>query len=142
MQKLSGLVKEVITIQYIIMFMIIVGLSLSDILTGWIKAHIQNDYHSGTMRQGLYRKISEWLIMLTTIGLEAGLTELGRYYQSEQLADFAGTVTAISVFIYIAVMEVISILENFGDIHHDAAWIQPVTKRLRNQNHQKNQKER
>ena len=88
--------------QYLIMFLIVVGLSLSDILTGLIKASAASDYHSGTMREGMYRKVSEWLIMLTSIGLEIGLKMLGEYYQSEQLANFAGTVTAISIFVYIS----------------------------------------
>lgn len=117
--------------QYIIMFIIVVGLSLSDIFTGWIKAHVSSDYHSGTMRKGLYRKVAEWLIMGTAIGLEIGLTMLGDYYQSEQLANFAGAVTAISVFIYISVMEIISIFENFGEINPEMSWIKPILKRFR-----------
>ena len=116
--------------QYLIMFIIVVGLSLSDVLTGWIKAHVTSDYHSGTMRKGMYRKVSEWLIMLTSIGLEIGLKMLGQYYQSEQLAEFAGAVTAISIFIYISVMEVISILENFGEINPEMAWVKPFLKKL------------
>lgn len=113
--------------QYIIMFIIVVGLSLSDVLTGWIKAHVASDYHSGTMRKGLYRKFAEWLIMGTAIGLEIGLTMLGE----EQLANFAGAVTAISVFVYISVMEIISIFENFGEINPEMSWIKPILKRLR-----------
>lgn len=117
--------------QYIIMFIIVVGLTLSDILTGWIKAHVSSDYHSGTMRKGLYRKFAEWLVMGTSIGLEIGLTLLGNYYQSKELANFAGAITAISVFIYISVMEVISIFENFGEINPEMSWIKPILKRLR-----------
>ncbi|MBO7714635.1 MAG: phage holin family protein [Methanobrevibacter sp.] len=117
--------------QYIIMFLIIIGLSLSDIMTGWIKAHVNSDYHSGTMRKGLYRKVAEWLIMLTSIGLEIGLTMLGNYYHSEELAKVAGTITAISVFIYISIMETISIFENFGEINPEMSWIKPILKRLR-----------
>lgn len=117
--------------QYIIMFLLVVGLSLSDILTGLIKANTASDYHSGTMRKGMYRKVSEWLIMLTSIGLEIGLKMLGEYYQSEQLANFAGTVTAISIFVYISVMEIISILENFGEINPEMSWIKPFLKKLR-----------
>jgi phage-related holin len=116
--------------QYLIMFIIVVGLSLSDILTGWMKAHATNDYKSGTMRKGLYRKAAEWLIMLTASGLEIGLKMLGQYYQSEQLADFAGAVTAISIFVYISVMEVISILENFGEINPEMSWIKPILQKL------------
>ena len=116
--------------QYLIMFIIVVGLSLSDILTGWIKAHVTNDYKSGTMRKGLYRKATEWLIMLTASGLEIGLKLLGEYYHSEQLANFAGAVTAISIFVYISVMEVISILENFGEINPEMTWIKPILQKL------------
>ena len=117
--------------QYIIMFIIVIGLSLSDILTGWIKAHVSSDYHSGTMRKGLYRKVAEWLIMGTSIGFEIGLTMLGKYYQSEQIANIAGAITAISVFVYISVMEIISIFENFGEINPEMSWIKPILKRLR-----------
>lgn len=116
--------------QYLIMFIIVVGLSLSDVLTGWIKAHVASDYHSGTMRKGMYRKVAEWLIMLTSIGLEIGLKMLGEYYHSEQLANFAGAFTAVSIFVYISVMEVISILENFGEINPEMAWVKPFLKKL------------
>lgn len=116
--------------QYLIMFLIIIGLSLSDILTGWMKAHVTNDYKSGTMRKGLYRKAAEWLIMLTASGLEIGLKLLGEYYHYEQLANFAGAVTAISIFVYISVMEVISILENFGEINPEMSWIKPILQKL------------
>lgn len=116
--------------QYIIMFIIIVGLSLSDILTGWIKAHVTNDYKSLIMRKGLYRKAAEWLIMATASGLEIGLKMIGQYYHSEQLANFAGAVTAVSIFVYISVMEVISILENFGEINPEMSWIKPILKKL------------
>ena len=116
--------------QYLIMFLIIVGLSLSDILTGWIKAHVTNDYKSLIMRKGLYRKAAEWLIMATASGLEIGLKLIGQYYHSEQLANFAGAVTAVSIFVYISVMEVISILENFGEINPEMAWVKPFLKKL------------
>ena len=116
--------------QYLIMFLIIVGLSLSDILTGWIKAHVTNDYKSLIMRKGLYRKAAEWLIMATASGLEIGLKMIGQYYHSEQLANFAGAVTAVSIFVYISVMEVISILENFGEINPEMSWIKPILKKL------------
>lgn len=116
--------------QYLIMFLIIIGLSLSDVLTGWMKAHVTNDYKSGTMRKGLYRKAAEWLIMATASGLEIGLKMIGQYYHSEQLANFAGAVTAVSIFVYISVMEVISILENFGEINPEMSWIKPILKKL------------
>lgn len=116
------------------MFIIVVGLSMSDIITGWIKAHVLEDYNSGIMRKGLYRKISEWLIMLTAIGFEVGMSFLGGYYRSELVADIAGTLAASVIFIYISIMEIISILENFGEINPEMAWIKPILKKLRNFN--------
>lgn len=116
--------------QYIIMFIIVVGLSLSDILTGWIKAHILNKYRSSIIRMGLYRKFAEWLIMGVAIGLEFGLSLLGSYYHAEEIAGFAGAFAAVSIFLYITVMETVSILENFGEITPNAAWIKPILKKL------------
>lgn len=116
--------------QYIIMFIIVVGLSISDILTGWIKAHISNTYRSSIIRLGLYRKFAEWLIMGVAIGLEVGLSMLGSYYHAEEVAGFAGAFAAVSIFLYITVMETVSILENFGEITPNAKWIKPILKKL------------
>lgn len=45
------------------------------------------------------------------------------------------TVTAIAVFVYIVIMELISILENYAEIApQSAGWIQKLLKRLKNVN--------
>ncbi|MDE5738183.1 MAG: phage holin family protein [Oscillospiraceae bacterium] len=51
-------------LKYLIMIAIIVGLAVSDWLTGNIKAHIHNDYKSSVMRTGLWHKASEFLIKI------------------------------------------------------------------------------
>ncbi|MEE5992956.1 MAG: phage holin family protein [Oscillospiraceae bacterium] len=118
--------------QYFIMLLIVIMLALSDIMTGWIKAHIKNDYCSAVMRVGGLRKLAEIGVMLTVCGFEMGMELLGKYYSAESLAEFAGALTAISVFIYITFMELISILENYAEIEPNAEWVQQFIKKLRN----------
>lgn len=118
--------------QYIIMITIVLGLALADIITGWIKAHVNEDYSSAVMRKGGLNKICELVVMTTACGLEIGIGYLGRYYQAEQLAGVTGTVAAVAVFGYIVVMEVISILENYAAADpHAAGWIKKLLKKLR-----------
>lgn len=117
--------------QYIIMFLIVVGLTVADILTGLIKAHIVHGYSSKIMRLGLYHKALEWLVMGTAIGLEIGLTMLGKYYNAPELAAIAGAVTAFTVFLYIMLMELISILENFAEANPEANFAKKLIKKLR-----------
>ena len=118
--------------QYFIMLLLVIMLALSDIMTGWIKAHIKNDYCSAVMRVGGLRKLAEIGVMLTVCGFEMGMELLGKYYSAESLAEFAGALTAISVFIYITFMELISILENYAEIEPNAEWVQQFIKKLRN----------
>ena len=118
--------------QYIIMFLIVVGLALADFLTGYIKARCQDNVMSKAMRIGGLHKFAEIVIMATAIGLDIGLQYLGRYYSNQQLADITGAVTAIGVFGYITIMEIISILENYADINPKAAgWIGRLLKNLK-----------
>ena len=56
---------------------------------------------------------------------------LGNYYSAESLAKITGTVTAIIVFGYIVIMEIISILENYAEINKQAAWVRSLLKRLK-----------
>ena len=120
--------------QYVIMLLLVIMLALSDIMTGWIKAHIKNDYCSAVMRVGGLRKLAEIGVMLTACGFEIGMELLGKYYSVEMLAEFAGTLTAFFVFFYIAFMELISILENYAEIEPNAEWVQQFIKKLRNFN--------
>lgn len=117
--------------KYIIMLLIVVGLIAADYITGIIKAYSSNTLCSRKMRIGGLNKLSEVLIMLVAVGLEIGITQLGRYYQSAELAGIVGVMTAVGVFIYITVMELVSILENYAAINPDAAWIAKLIRRLK-----------
>jgi len=106
--------------QYFIMILIIIGLVISDIITGLIKAHIQDRPYSKKMRLGGLNKLAEIIIMSTACGFEIGIRKLGEYVQSPELATLAGSLTAGSVFVYISFMEIISILENYAEINPSA----------------------
>lgn len=86
------------------------------------------------MRRGGVNKLAELVIMATACGLEIGIRQLGQYYESDALAVITGTVAAIVVFGYIAIMELISILENYAEINSEASWVVKVLKRLKNVN--------
>lgn len=120
--------------KYLIMLLIVVGLAISDWLTGNIKAHIKNDYKSSVMRAGLLHKASELLIMITACGFELGIEELGKYYENSEIGEMTGLITAGFIFVYIVFMEIISILENYADINPQATWANKFIKKLRNFN--------
>lgn len=118
--------------QYIIMITIVLGLAASDFITGLIKAYISGNLNSTKMRKGGLNKITELIIMTVACGLEIGIRYLGNYYESETLANITGSVTAIVIFGYISVMEVISIFENYAEINPDtAAWVKKILEKLR-----------
>ena len=118
--------------KYIIMFLIVLGLAFADFVTGYIKAKCADRVSSKALRIGGLHKIAELVIMATAIGLTVGLNLLGRYYNDTRLTDVAGMFTALSVFIYITIMELISILENFAAITPEAAWAGKILGRLKN----------
>ena len=118
--------------QYIIMFLIVLGLAFADFVTGCIKAKVTGKLASTALRIGGLHKFSELVIMGTAIGLNIGLNELGKYYADTRLTGIAGMFTALTVFVYIVVMELISILENFAEITPEAAWAKKFLKRLKN----------
>ena len=120
--------------KYIIMLLIVIGLAAADYLTGIIKAYCNNDISSYKMRKGGLNKLSEIIIMTASCGLDIGINALGRYYQAVELSEIAGTVTAVIVFTYISVMEVVSIFENYAEINPDAQWALKIVKRLKNFN--------
>ena len=118
--------------QYIIMITIILGLAVSDFITGLIKAYISGNLNSTKMRKGGLNKLSELIVMTASCGLEIGIRYLGKYYDSQTLANITGSVTAIIVFGYIAIMEVISILENYAEINPDTrAWIGKILEKFK-----------
>ena len=118
------------TIKYIIMLLLTVGLALADFLTGWIKACLADDLRSSKMRKGGLGKLAEIIIMGVAVGSEIGFTALGRYYGHEELAALAGGLTAFSVFGYIFVMETVSILENYAQINPQARRISRIIKKF------------
>lgn len=121
--------------KYIIMITIVIGLAASDFLTGLLKACVKNDVSSKTMRLGGIHKISEIIIMGVACGLEIGLSMLGKYYSegavAQKLAAVSGMVASLLVFLYILVMELISILENYAEINPEARWAKWIVKKLR-----------
>ena len=129
--------------QYVIMMTIVFWLAIADFVTGIIKGYVTGTLSSTKMRKGGLNKLGELIVMTTACGLEAGLKALGRYYETpDELAGITGKITAILVFSYIVLMEVISILENFAEINPDAAgWITKLLKRLKNTNDNNNDKE-
>jgi toxin secretion/phage lysis holin len=123
--------------QYIIMLTIVLGMSVTDFLTGIIKGYVNNDLSSAKMRKGGLNKIAEILVMACSCGLEIGIKKLGNYYSAESLAKITGAVTAVLVFGYIVIMEIISILENYVEINSEARWARNLLKRLKNVNNDK-----
>lgn len=116
--------------QYIIMFIIVIGMSISDIITGVLKAHIVEGFNSTKIKKGLYSKVLNWCIMGTSIGFEIGMQFLGKYYKCEELASIAGTIPAIVVFIILVMMELISIFENFAVANPNSPLAKILSKRL------------
>lgn len=123
--------------QYIIMLTIVLGMAVTDFLTGIIKGYVNNDLSSAKMRKGGLNKIAEILVMACSCGLEIGIKKLGNYYSAESLAMITGAVTAVLVFGYIVIMEIISILENYAEINSEARWVRNLLSRLKNVNNDK-----
>lgn len=117
--------------QYIIMLAVVVMLAASDIITGFIKGFVTDRPRSRKMRIGGAHKLAEIVVMATAIGLEVGIEMLGQYYDAAQLASIVGAFTAISVFGFITVMEIVSILENYAEINPEAAWVAKILKSMK-----------
>lgn len=91
------------------------------------------------MRIGGIHKLAEILIMCVACGLEIGLDMLGRYYSADaggsgaaqKLASVSGMIAALFFFVYILVMEMTSILENYIEINPQAKWALWIVKKLR-----------
>ena len=125
---------------YIIMLLIVIGLAGADYITGLIKVYCLSDICSKKMRTGGLNKLGEIVVMAAVCGLDIGIHFLGRFYDQQSLADAAGAVTAIAVFAYIAVMELVSILENYAEINPEAHWALTLIKKLRNFNDNQEEK--
>ena len=118
--------------QYIIMLLIIIGLAAADYLTGIIKAYCKNEICSRKMRKGGLNKLGEIIVMTAACGLDIGINALGKYYEAAELSAIAGKITAVAVFIYITIMEVVSLFENYAEINPDAQWALKIIRRLKN----------
>ena len=114
--------------KYIIMILIVVGLALSDFITGFIKGCITDRPRSAKMRKGGLNKLLEITVMVTVCGLEIGIEFLGAYYDAEKFSSIAGTLTAVGVFCYIVLMECVSILENYVACNPRAGWAKKIVK--------------
>ena len=125
--------------QYVIMMTVVAWLAIADFLTGMFKAYVTGTLNSSKMRKGGINKIGELVVMTTACGLEAGINALSKYYDiSKELAAITGTVTAILIFSYITVMEMISILENFAAINPNASgWVNKLLKHLKDHEEKK-----
>lgn len=117
--------------QYIIMIAIVIMMALADIATGLIKAYVTGKPNSKKMRVGGLHKASEVVVMATACGLEIGIEMLGAYYEAVQLADIVGAFAAVSVFGYIVLMEIISVIENYAEINPQAAWAKKVLRKMK-----------
>lgn len=117
--------------QFIIMLAIVTGLAAADFVTGWASAFIRGDVKSSEMRKGGVRKMVEIVIMLTACGLNIGIEKLAEYTDSEgALSEIVGSFSAFAVCGYIALMEIISILENYCEIYPNARWAKHLKKKL------------
>lgn len=119
--------------RYIIMIGMVVGLAAADFITGLIKGYVTKKLSSSIMRKGGLNKIAEIVIMTAVCGLEIGMNALGKYYGEKpaEVAAITGTVTAIAVFSYIVLMELLSMLENYTVINPKAVWAKRIVKRLK-----------
>lgn len=129
--------------QYVIMMIVVAWLAIADFLTGMFKAYVTGTLNSSKMRKGGINKIGELVVMTTACGLEAGINALSKYYDiSKELAAITGTVTAILIFSYITVMEMISILENFAAINPNASgWVTKLLNHLKDREEKSNTNE-
>ena len=119
--------------QYIIMFLVVLGLAVADFATGIIKGIVQNGKpDSRKMRIGGLHKLSELVVMGAAVGLKIGLEQLSVYHVDDpHLVVVACTFTVGSVFGYIVLMEIISILENYAEINPDTEWAKKYLKVLK-----------
>lgn len=117
--------------QYFIMILIVIGAAATDFITGYIKAYCKDDVKSSKMRKGGLNKLGEIVIMTAVCGLDIGLEKLGQYYNHSELSSIAGLVTAVLVFTYIVLMEIVSVLENFAAINPEAAWITKLIEKFK-----------
>ena len=126
--------------RYVIMLGIIIFLAIADFITGIIKAYVKNNISSSKMRKGGLNKLATIIVQTVSIGLEIGLNFIGKYYGHADFTNVLGKFTVISVFTYIVIMEIISLLENYIAINPDAKWANGIIKRLKDYESEDNKK--
>ena len=126
--------------QYLIILGIIIFLSIADFITGIIKAYVKNSISSSKMRKGGLNKLATIIVQTVSIGLEIGLNFIGKYYGHADFTNVLGKFTVISVFTYIVIMEIISLLENYIAINPNAKWANGIIKRLKDYESEDNKK--
>jgi len=95
-----------------IFFFIVCFFVLSDIVTGFIRARYHHEVNSTRLREGLYHKGAEILATLFCWVLELIVVYVNVGVELPALP---------AVSIYIVVMEIVSVLENIGDMNPDLA---------------------
>lgn len=122
---------------FAIMMIIVLAMALIDWATGFFKAYVKGIVSSNAMRIGGVKKLSELFVMLASIVLEVGLSILCQYYPDPNellvtVTNLLGFSVALTVFLYLVVMEFISILENYVAINPDAKWAAKLAEKLSN----------
>lgn len=116
---------------YIIMIALVTGLAAADFITGWASAFIRGDVKSSEMRKGGIRKLAEIVVMAAAIGVNIAVDMIARYSGAEGVfADIVGAFSAYGVAVYIVLMEIVSILENYVEMNPGAKWASKIMKRL------------
>lgn len=116
---------------YIIMVALVTGLAAADFITGWASAFIRGDVKSSEMRKGGIRKLAEIVVMAAAIGVNIAVDMIAQYSGSEGVfADIVGAFSAYGVAVYIVLMEIVSILENYVEMNPGAKWASKIMKRL------------
>ena len=99
------------------------GFVVLDILTGLIKALYKGDVNSSILRKGLYRKLSEFLVIFAIMGATYACLYTG--YPAPYTV-FKG------ILAYICLMESVSALENIGEVNPALANIlRPYLEKLK-----------
>ena len=116
---------------YIIMIALVTGLAAADFVTGWASAFIRGDVKSSEMRKGGIRKLAEIVVMAAAIGVNIAVDMIAQYSGAEGVfADIVGAFSAYGVAVYIVLMEIVSILENYVEMNPGAKWASKIMKRL------------
>lgn len=116
---------------YIIMVALVTGLAAADFVTGWASAFIRGDVKSSEMRKGGIRKLAEIVVMAAAIGVNIAVDMIAQYSGAEGVfADIVGAFSAYGVAVYIVLMEIVSILENYVEMNPGAKWASKIMKRL------------